>query len=150
MTFKVVGLSIALMVMALRPAGAADDASQAEIRSALTEWTTDFNGAKAEKVCELFEPDVIADIRTEPEQNYRIICNRLKQVLTDGTRTYYYSSDIKEILVLGDIAVVRLVWTLTIKGEDGDVTKSIESGMDLFRRQEDGSWKIMRYMAYSQ
>ena len=93
---------------------------------------------------------MIADIRTEPEQNYRIICNRLKQALTDGTRTYYYSSDIKEILVLGDIAVVRLVWTLTIKCEDGDVTKSIESGMDLFRRQEDGSWKIMRYMAYSQ
>ena len=26
----------------------------------------------------------------------------------------------------------------------------IEPGMDIFRRQPDGSWKIMRYMAYSQ
>ena len=116
----------------------------------MTQWTTDFNAVKGEKVCELFEPGVIADIRTEQEQNYRIICDRLKHVLSDSTRSFSYESDIKEILVFGDMAMVRLVWTLTIRGEDGGETKSIESGMDIFRKQQDGSWKIMRYMAYSQ
>ena len=34
-------------------------------------------------------------------------------------------------------------------GPEGDV-KSVEPGIvDIFRRQADGSWKIMRYMAYS-
>jgi ketosteroid isomerase-like protein len=150
MTPKAMALSLALMLVALRPASAADDAAQAQIRSALTQWTADFNGAKAEKACALFEPGVIADIRTEPEQNYSIICDRLKQVLSDRTRAFSYASDIKEILVFGDVAVVRLDWTLTVTGKDGAKTKSIESGMDLFRRQADGSWKIMRYMAYTQ
>jgi steroid delta-isomerase len=56
--------------------------------------------------------------------------------------------DIKEILVFGDVAVVRLVWTLTIEEKDGREIKSVEPGMDVFRRQADGSWKIVRYMAY--
>jgi steroid delta-isomerase len=56
--------------------------------------------------------------------------------------------DIKEILVLGDVAVVRLVWTLTIAPKDGASIESIEPGMDIFQRQADGSWQIIRYMAY--
>ncbi|MGC2410940.1 MAG: hypothetical protein WA441_13345 [Methyloceanibacter sp.] len=100
--------------------------TQAEIRSALTQWTTDFNAGNADKVCELFEPDVLADIRTEPEQNYRIICDRLKHVLNDSTRSYSYSSDIKEILDFGQMPVVRLVWT--IAGEDGGKTNSHRVG----------------------
>ncbi len=42
----------------------------------------------------------------------------------------------------------RLVWTLTIKEKDGSTAKSVEPGMDIFKKQPDGSWKIIRYMAY--
>jgi hypothetical protein len=78
MTLKSVALSMTLIVAALCPAIAADDVTQAEIRRALRQWTTGFNAGKADKACELFEPDVIADIRGEPEQNYRIICDRFR------------------------------------------------------------------------
>jgi len=138
----------ALLLVGAAPA-AADDAAQAEIRAALAQWTADFNARNAGTVCDIFEPDVVADIRTEPEQNYRIVCDRLKRALSDRARAYTYSSDIKEILVFGDVAVVRLVWTLTIAGGAEGEVKSIETGMDLFRRQADGSWKIMRWMAYN-
>jgi steroid delta-isomerase len=50
--------------------------------------------------------------------------------------------------VFGDVAVVRLVWTLTIKKEGRDTTQSEEPGMDIFQKQPDGSWKISRYLAY--
>ena len=45
--------------------------------------------------------------------------------------------------------MVRLTWTLTVKAKEppSEVT-SIEPGMDIFRRQADGSWKIFRYIAY--
>jgi steroid delta-isomerase len=69
--------------------------------------------------------------------------------LSDETRDYRYALDIKEILVFGDAAVVRLVWTLTIKNTDGEV-ESVEPGLDVFRRQADGTWKIVRYMAYEE
>ena len=71
----------ALLLVGAAPA-AADDAAQAEIRAALAQWTADFNARNAGKVCDIFEPDVVADIRTEPEQNYRIVCDRLKRVLS--------------------------------------------------------------------
>lgn len=139
----------ALLVVWLQPAAAADDAAQAEIRATLAQWTADFNARNTDKVCGIFEPDVAADIRTEPEQNYEMVCERLKRSLTDPARTYNYSSDIKEILPFGDVAMVRLVWTLTIAGGAEGEVKSIETGMDLFRRQADGGWKIMRWMAYN-
>ncbi|MGK2922970.1 MAG: YybH family protein [Methyloceanibacter sp.] len=53
-------------------------------------------------------------------------------------------------MAFGDVAVVRLVWTLTIKEKDGGEIKSVEPGMDVFQRQADGSWKIVRYMAYEE
>ena len=64
----------------------------------------------------------------------------------DATR---YSLAIKEILVAGDLAVVRLTWTLKVQRKDtpGDIT-SDEPGMDIFRRQPDGTWKISRFIAY--
>jgi hypothetical protein len=40
---------------------------------------------------------------------------------------------------------VRLDWTLTIT--PGDET-SLEPGMDIFRREADGVWRIVRYMSY--
>jgi steroid delta-isomerase len=52
-------------------------------------------------------------------------------------------------LVFGDVALVRLVWTLTINNSDGEI-KSVEPGLDFFQRQADGTWKIVRYMAYEE
>jgi hypothetical protein len=58
--------------------------------------------------------------------------------------------DLGEILVYGDIAVVRLIWTLDESKQGSTVTvRSSEPGMDIFQRQKDGSWKIIRYLAYT-
>jgi ketosteroid isomerase-like protein len=146
---RIAALAALLLLVGAAPALADDDAAQAEIRATLARWTAEFNARDTGKVCDIFETDVLADIRTEPEQNYEIVCDRLKRSLTDPARSYSYSSDIKEILVFGDVAVVRLVWTLTIAGGAEGEVKSIETGMDLFRRQADGGWKIMRWMAYN-
>jgi steroid delta-isomerase len=133
------------------PAAADDDDAQAAIRRALLQWTADFNARNVDKVCDLFEPGLIYDFQGLPEQRFDDICPRLKRALGDDTRSWTYAQpDIKEILVFGDIAVVRLTWTSTVTGGPEGEVKSVEPGMDIFRRQSDGSWKIMRYMGYSQ
>lgn len=49
----------------------------------------------------------------------------------------------------GDLAVVRLIWTLTVTDADNKVAETTKDrGIDIFRRQADGSWKISRYIAY--
>ena len=144
-------LSFALLSLApVCPAAAqSDNAAQAAIRTALTQWMADFNAGNADKVCGLFAPDLIAQYRGQPERDYNGLCELLKRSLGDRTKSYAYALAIKEILVAGDIAVVRLTWTLKVKPKDGapEIT-SDEPGMDIFRRQPDGSWKISRYIAY--
>jgi ketosteroid isomerase-like protein len=139
-----------LLLAALAAPAAAEDAAQTQIRATLTQWTADFNAGRVEKVCDLFAPDLRADFRGQPERDYAALCDQLRRSLGDRTRRYAYTLDIKEILVWGDIAVVRLVWRLTIRQKDAPAISSVEPGTDIFRREPDGSWKIARYMAYEQ
>jgi steroid delta-isomerase len=127
---------------------AAEEDAAAQIRAALAQWTEDFNAGQADKICDLFAQDARADVLGAPERDYVAICDLLTRSLQDKTRHYSYAMDVKEVLVFGDVAVVRLVWTLTIKEKDGSTATSVEPGMDIFRKQPDGSWKIIRYMAY--
>jgi uncharacterized protein (TIGR02246 family) len=126
-----------------------DGSAQAAIRSALTQWMVDFNAGDAEKACALFAPDLIAQVRGQGERGHAVQCDLLKRSLSDRNKAYRYTVDIKEILVAGDLAVVRLTWTLKVRQNDtGKEITSDEFGIDIFRRQADGSWKIARFMSY--
>lgn len=125
-------------------AGNADDS----IRASLEQWTKDFNGGNADVVCNLFSPELRYDFRGYPERGYEDICALLHRSLRDASKRYAYSLDIREIIVSGDLAVVRLAWTLTVTLPNGQVVTSVEPGMDVLRKGTDGQWKIIRYVAY--
>ncbi len=149
-----VAFALALMLTApgsLLPGHAAEPGQgpEAAIRAALEKWTADFNAGNAEKICDLFAFDLQYDYRGQPERGYSDICSLLHRSLNDRTKRYAYSLNVKEILVAGDIAIVRLAWTLMIRSREG-FAQSTESGMDIFRKQTDGSWRIIRYMAYEE
>jgi steroid delta-isomerase len=91
----------------------------------------------------------VAQYRGQPERGYDALCDLLKRSLADRGKSYRYALAIKEILAAGDLAAVRLTWTLTVRDkESGRETTSVEPGLDVFRRQADGSWKISRYLGY--
>jgi len=159
-----IAATIAAFAMAHAATAQANTASQdqAAIRAALTQWMDDFNAGRADKVCGLFAKDVIATYRGQPERDHAALCGLLRRSLADPKRRFRYALMIKEIIVEGDLAVVRLVWTLTVSPRTPprptakttaadkatvDVTTE-EPGMDIFRRQPDGSWKIVRYLAF--
>jgi steroid delta-isomerase len=145
------------LVLATAPAHASDEAARAEIASALAQWTEDFNAGRADKVCDLFARDLRADFRGVPERGYEAQCDLLQRALSDPARRFSYALSIKDIQVWGDTAVVRLDWTLTVRPRDagrggaaGGAGESVtrEPGLDVFRRERDGRWRIVRYMAY--
>ena len=145
---NVLGFAL-LALMAVMPLKAvAEDSAEAAIRSALAQWTQDFNGGNAEKACALFAPDLRYDFRGYPGRDYRDICDRMQRSLGDKSKSYSYDLEVHEILVSGDIAVVRLVWKLTVTLPNGQQVVSIEPGMDVFRKEPDGAWRIIRYIAY--
>jgi ketosteroid isomerase-like protein len=107
----------------------------------------DFNRRDTGRVCELFAPDLIADYQDGPRKTYDSLCAGLRESLADLSRSSRYSLGLEEILVSGDLAVVRLVWPLEVEPEDGSAAVvERERGLDVFRRQ-DGTWKIIRFLA---
>jgi steroid delta-isomerase len=143
-------LGLIAVALAISPAAAqSPDPAQAEIRAALLRWTADFNARNSRGICDLFAPDLRYDYRGQPERGYRDICDLLQKSLSDPSKHYNYSAEIKEIIVSADLAVVRLVWTLSANNEGtSDAIVSKETGLDVFRREPSGGWKIIRYVAY--
>lgn len=125
----------------------ADDA--ASIRQALADWTAAFNARDAEGACRLFAPDLVARFRGQPPRGRDAICGGIARLLADERVRATNAFDIEEIIVAGDLAVVRLVWTQRIL-RDGRETVSREPGLDVFRRGPDDAWRIIRYLAYSE
>src|SRR5262249_42519621 len=121
-----------------------------EIRTALTQWMTDFNAGRADKVCDIFAPTLRADIDGFlSERGFDEQCKLLKAALADPEQSLTYALDIKEILADGDMAAVRLIWTLTSKKKaTGETKVDEEQGLDIFGRGSDGKWKIIRFMSY--
>jgi steroid delta-isomerase len=118
------------------------------IRAALERWRDDFNAGRPGHICDLFAHDLRYDFQGLPEQNYALLCNRLHLALANHTQSYHYGLDIKEIIVSGDLAVVRLTWTSTLTDKDGRQVTEDEPGLDVFGRDTGGEWKIIRYMSY--
>lgn len=146
-TFPAIVLAYGLFSAGVAAQTAGKD--ETAIRDALAKWTADFNARDAERICDLFAPDLVYDYRGFPERTHADLCGLLRRSLADGTRQFTYALDIKEIIVAGDLGIVRLVWTLrtTLSGAS-TVVESKEPGLDVFRRQPDGGWKIVRYIAY--
>lgn len=110
---------------------------EAAIIERLQRWTAAFNSRDAAAVCDLFAPDLISRSRGTPERGRDALCAHLAAVLAKIGQPLRYAADIREIIIAGDIAMVRLVWTLT-EQRDGRQHLSGEPGLDIFRRQADG------------
>jgi uncharacterized protein (TIGR02246 family) len=140
-------LALAGIAMSAAAPRAAEDPA-AEIRAALEQWRADFNARRAAHICDLFAPDLRYDFQGLPEQSYPLLCARLHRAIADRSKTLQYGLSIKEVIVSGSLAVVRLTWASTVTGSDGRSATDDEPGLDVFQRQPDGRWQIIRYIAY--
>ena len=135
---------IAICVTAISVLSGCGDSDRADIDAALRQWPQDFNARNLDAVCELFADDVVLAYPGAPDRNRDAFCDQMRGQFRDPSKTFSYDEpDIKEIIVEGDLATVRLFWTLTVRDTSGKVLETIhEDGVDVFRRQPDGSWKI--------
>jgi ketosteroid isomerase-like protein len=129
--------------------GDSSAAAEQQIREALHRWPHDFNMRNTPAVCDLFASDLVASYPGMKDKNYQEMCSNFSLILSNLDKLYFYEEpEIQQILVKGDLAVVRLIWTLNVK-EKGQKEATIkEKGMDVFRRQPDGNWKISVSYAY--
>lgn len=129
---------------------AVDAKSRQEIINLLQKWPQDFNAKNIEATCGLFAPDLIASYPGTADKNYQEMCRTLNAAMTDSNKIFSYETpNIEQIIVQGDLGVVRLIWNLKISHKNQLNTELIkEKGLDIFKRQKDGSWKIAISYAY--
>jgi steroid delta-isomerase len=138
------GLLLSILALPLCcGSAAADDA--ADIKARLQQWTTSFNSRDKTAACDLFSKSLVSDVRGQGEADYTTRCAIISKAIDDPQRSFHYDLNIKEVIVDRTIAIVRLDWALKIS--PGDVT-STETGLDVFRKEADGRWRIIRYMSY--
>lgn len=150
---KLVSLLVALGASLLMSPVAAPSSPSDEdaIRDALARWTDDFNAGRADAVCDLFAKDLVARFRGAPERDHAAQCAALRRVLSDRTHSYHNALEIAEVLVFGDVAIARVVWTETVRDTaTGKETRTVEPGLDVFRRDPDRRWRIFRYLAFDE
>lgn len=142
-------VTIAIALVAAMRACADPAADEVAIRQRLQRWTNDFNTRNLAGVCDLFAPDLLYSIPEVPRGTHETMCASLNKVLgRSDIRLQYAMPDIHEIVVSGDLAIVRLAWTLTTELAGARDTTT-EEGMDIFRRQPDGRWSIARFVAFT-
>jgi ketosteroid isomerase-like protein len=145
-----VGVALALFIAAAKAAGPDDpSAAKAAIVERLHLWTAAFNSRDLAGVCGLFAPDLSYTVDGILNGSRDRLCANIATALSKpGVELRYDEPTIHEILVSGDLAVVRLTWTLT-EEKNGTRDVNTEEGMDVFRRAPDGVWSMMRYIAFS-
>jgi len=124
-------------------------ADKAAIMDRLQRWTAAFNAKDPTPVCDLFAPDLVYSIPEVAHGTREILCTNLAKMLArSDVQLHYDNPEVHEIVVAGDIGVVSLTWTLTTE-ENGAKDTTKEEGMDIFERQADGTWSIVRFIAFT-
>jgi steroid delta-isomerase len=136
-----------LLALSVAPAAADPAADEAAIRQRLADWTAAFNARDVRGACEIFAPGLRYTVPGVRDGTQAMICATYVRLFHgDDLGLSYAPPQIHEITVSGDVAVVRLTWTLTTQADGAETT--IEEGIDIFRRQPDGRWSIARFIAF--
>ena len=139
-----------LFIVAFATVAKADSTSdEAAMRQRFQHWVTAFNSKDVAGVCDLFAPDLLYSLPEVQEGTRQELCDNLARLFSrSDLRVQYAPPEIHEIMVSGDLAVVRLTWTLTAQA-NGKQDATMEEGIDIFRRQPDGRWSIARFIAFT-
>lgn len=139
-------LGLVVLLALAGPAAAADD--EALIRQRLLDWRDAFYARDAATSCDLFAPDLVYSVPEMIHGTRQTMCANLERIFAKpGVTLTYAEPVIHEIMVTGDIAIVRLTWTLATEA-DGKTETTTEEGMDIFARQPDARWSIARFIAF--
>ena len=132
-------LVLAAGACAAAPSQARQD--EAAIRQSLADWLKAFNSGDYAKAAEIWAPDMRGwgDGMEDSYQREMDAATRTPRV---ANPKWHYALRIDEVMVEGDMAVVRDTWT-----ELGPTGKARTfPSFEVWRRQPDKSWKISRWL----
>ena len=110
-------------------------------------WTRAFNHKNLAATCNFFSKEVVANYQGYPEKNYASICSGFKKIFAESDHQYQYDFKLHDVYRSHDLAAVRVTWFLRVT-HNNQVSQTQDEGLDVFKRDIKGSWKIVNYLSY--
>ncbi|MGE0415903.1 MAG: SgcJ/EcaC family oxidoreductase [Acetobacteraceae bacterium] len=146
--FVAAGLGVAALAGCAASGAQKAEAAGTAVRTALTQWTAAFNARDDSRICDLFAADLVYDFRGAPTRGHAAMCAALHRALADPDERLNYAFEIQSMVVGTDTVAVRLIWTSTVRRKGAGPVTTREQGLDVFRREADGRWRIAMFIAY--
>jgi steroid delta-isomerase len=136
-------LVVTALGLSLRfPQGRSPD--EARIRAALADWVEAANAGDRHRSNQIWARDLVGYYPGQPDDTYEKEIAAEKQT-TGGRPQTRTSLSIIEVIVSGDLAVVHDIWRFAYATPSPAAPDSIR-GFEVWRKQQDGSWKISRWL----
>lgn len=110
-------------------------------------WVDAFNHKNLAGSCNLFSKNLLASYQGVPPKNYYTVCNGFKKIFHE-TRDYQYHFKLHQIYRANDLAAVRITWYLRISEQGKLISTVQDEGLDIFKQNKRGEWKIINYLGY--
>jgi ketosteroid isomerase-like protein len=111
---------------------------EARIRARLAQWVEQFNSGDYAGAAGIWAPDLIGVIPGGPDDTWAREMEGARRAKPGPVR---FALTVDEVLVDGDLAVVRDTWRQT-----GGAREEKFRSFEVWRRQPDGEWKIARWI----
>jgi ketosteroid isomerase-like protein len=136
-------------IAAGRGAWASSSDDDAAIRKALQDWVRNFNSGDYLAAATVWAPDVVGwwGPPNSPVDTFERELEAAKQPIPPGAPKTTFELAIDEIIITGDLAVVRDTWVEATRPPDALTPKrKTFRSFEVWRRQPDRSWKIARWI----
>jgi ketosteroid isomerase-like protein len=143
--------SMFLLLLAAAPLLRADDPPKSVetlIRARLAAWETAYNSGDRKTTFAIWAPDLVGWYPGVPDITFAREKAALEAPAPSGPRSRLHVQ-IVEVLVSGDLAVVRDIWTET-PPEGSAASPTRIPSFEVWRCQADGDWKIARWISAPQ
>jgi ketosteroid isomerase-like protein len=130
-------------------AGMCPAADLAAIRKQWSEWTAAYAAHDLAKTMEILDRDVIFSFQGAPDQNYSDLEKGYKDEFSEPDNKRVWVPQFEEFECSGNLGFVRSTWVLKQNDGTGAAKELAKNrGVDLFRRDANGRWKIFRSLNY--
>ena len=113
------------------------------LREAIELSAAAFNSNDAEAIISQYAPDAILNYPGLPDMDYTTLKKSYEEMVDRPAGSAHTKPQIEEILVSGDLGVIRVMWTTTTPAG----TRRMKD-LQVWRREKDGTWKFARGMHY--
>jgi ketosteroid isomerase-like protein len=121
---------------------------QALLRRLVVESGNALNRRDLEGMVASISPDLVLSYPGIADMGYESLKRAYAEMIAPGGASVTTVPTIEEVLVSGDLAVVRVTWTTTIASGPSDQKTRRTRDMQIWRRDDRREWKFIRGMHY--